>query len=56
VQLEEFGQMKNPMNSSGIEPSTFWFVVFASTNYATACPDISIVDMIMLSTSEFRNF
>jgi hypothetical protein len=26
VRLEELGQLKNPMTSSGLEPSTFWLV------------------------------
>jgi hypothetical protein len=26
VGLEELGQLKNPMTTSGIEPATFWLV------------------------------
>jgi hypothetical protein len=28
VQLEELGQLKNPLTFSGIKPVTFWFVAF----------------------------
>jgi hypothetical protein len=38
VQLEEFGQLINPMTFSEIEPATLQLVAYASNNYATACP------------------
>jgi hypothetical protein len=41
VRLEGLGQLKNPMTSSVIEPVTFRLVASASTNYATACPQMS---------------
>jgi hypothetical protein len=36
VLLEGLGQLKNPMNTSGIEPAIFRRVHNASINYATS--------------------
>jgi hypothetical protein len=39
VRLEGLGQLKDPVTSLGIEPTTFRLVAYsASTNYVTMCP------------------
>jgi hypothetical protein len=41
MRLEVLGHLTNAITSSGIEPATFRFVAYASTNYDTACPLVS---------------
>jgi hypothetical protein len=45
VQLKGLGQLKNPMTSLGIEPTTFWLVAYAAENHC--CPKQSKIWLIL---------